>query len=181
MKNLKMIFASLVIVLFSSVPVFAYTVYVGIDHTFSDYSLIDGFQLDVANDVVIDDLDLVVQYSSVADVDGAGFPGVVPADSWEIVKTSSGVYGYNNWGTEDLSAGVILKLAGNSPFSLVNFSLFCDEQLDGYYPGGFRVRAMNFGDEGKAYAYSASVPLPGTVWLLASGLAGLVVLRRKTR
>lgn len=177
MNNLKVLFSSLVIVLFYSVPVFGYTVYVGIDDTFPDYSIIDGFQFDVATGVSIADLDLAVQYKSISDVDGSGFPGAVPDNSWEVLKTSDGVYGYNSWGTGDLSAGVILKLTGNSPFSLESFLLYSDDQQYGYYPGGFRITEISLGEDGKAYAYS--VPIPGAVWLLGSALAGLVALRRK--
>ena len=163
----------------------AYTVYFGFDDTL-DFSLMQGFGFDVVG-ANVNDLTLDVGYQAeTVDVGVNSYRGSVPDEyspdlglPWDVYKTTSpnGVTGYDFSGSTPLIPGIALSLEGDSFFSLDNFLLACDSDPDGKYPKSFFVKQEPLGELGMSY--TSTVPIPGSVLLLGSGLLGLMGIGRR--
>ena len=101
----------------------------------------------------------VVEYS----LDGA---------SWDNLFTISSGYGEIGWGMDTFTT-----VAGDSEYlSALDFAAVQAQYLRIYWASGDGMYSV-----GEFQAFGTPTPIPGAVWLLGSGLAGLVGLRRRMR
>ena len=188
MKKLNIVCVFLLIFLTSVVSVNAYTAYLAVGNGL-DYDLLDG--IDVFVDIAdpINNLTLNVYYQSGVDLNAAphGFTGAVPDNlelplpigtimSWDIFLTN---YGANAASELDipLSLGMVLSLTSASEFNLSDIKLLSDVSPSGFYNLPYSIIEEDF-LSGKLYTTTA-VPIPPAILLFASGLVGIVGLRRK--
>jgi hypothetical protein len=109
----------------------------------------------------------------------AGNPGIAWGQYTAFAGISSGVYNEKkvDTGNTALDGGTyVYNLALNKEIFTfdVPFTTY-DTTLGKYVGSGF----LSFGTEAQAYANGSPVPIPGAVWLLGTGLVGLVGIRRR--
>ena len=167
----------------------AYTTYFGFDSSF-DFSHVNGFGFDIIG-ASSDDLTLEVYYQDQDPIDIGGEkappavpPMLGPSYPWDFFFTTNngvpGVTGFDSsFGNMPLKPGVVLSLTGTETFSLDNFILADNSDPEGIFRTPFFVQA-DIGEKEAAYALT-TVPIPGAVWLLGSGLIGLVGFARRKR
>lgn len=177
MKKTKILFIVLFSLLIAISSGNAYTVYFTADH--SSLDAINGFDFDVVG-ATTGDLSLTIYHpsDSILSLSGAVPDQLSPTYPWDIATTPTGVTAYDySFGIDPLTPGVILSLAGSSSFTLDNFVLANNDDPNGAFPYPYTIDASDITD-GKVYNV-ASVPIPGALWLLGSGLIGMVGVRRK--
>ena len=177
-KISQLLIWGVLLILLASTDVSAYTVFVGIDDSIR-LDEVDGFQFDIVNANLIDyTLETYHTSDNILDL----WNGSLPEDSslWSVQKYQSGYIGINQnmENTESsLVAGIILSIEYEDTFSLNEFKLASSLYEDGKYPKPWELLEKSITGE-KIYTYSA-VPIPTTLFLLGSGLIGLIGLRRK--
>lgn len=181
MKKMLMAIVTILAVamLFGSASAYTVNFDLGGDMVFSELT---GLQFDVSGDYL----------AAMTGTPGSSMPVVAPGSyPWFIGKSSNGFFSYDvsSLGqltvVSPLSAGTVLIVTGDSPFSLSNFVFGSGVNTDGSgeYPYTVFV-CENLWTDGLGATYTASltecsaVPIPGAVWLLGSGLLGLVTIRR---
>ncbi len=97
-------------------------------------------------------------------------------DIWIATTPALGVQGMDYTISAPLGEGRIFSVYADFDFELDNF-LLGGTGPGGSYPYPFLVQ---FDDATDTYTY-APVPIPGAVWLLGSGLVGLIGLKRRFR
>ncbi len=95
----------------------------------------------------------------------------VESGSWNLASTSDpdavwGTYGDSEW---DMNTG------------LMNTELLVDGQFEGINAIIFYGSLPDYADDQLTIPFAEPVPVPAAVWLLGSGLLGLVGMRRKSR
>jgi hypothetical protein len=175
MKQIAVFIAAAFLVSYANVAS-AYTVEFNVDSSLALNEIV-GFEFDVVG-VGADTLGLT-RGAAVPPAFTATFP-------WDVFPTiNNTISGIDmSFGTYPLSAGNVLTMTSASPFTLGNF-IFASMTSDGAYPHPFFFNVSPINGR-MTYTASANqdvsaVPVPAAVWLLGSGLAGLVALRRRNR
>ena len=173
MKQIAVFIAAAFLVFYSNVAR-AYTVEFNVDSSLALDEIV-GFEFDVVG-VDANTLELTRGAAVPPDL-MAGFP-------WDVFPTiANTIFGIDmSFGSFPLSEGNVLTMTSASTFTLGDF-IFGSFTSNGAYPYPFFINETPISG-GMAYTVSANqdvpaVPVPAAVWLLGSGLAGLVALRRK--
>lgn len=179
MKKLLMtvIIILAVAMLFGSANAYTVNFDLGNDMIFSELS---GFQFDVngAGDL-----------GAIVGAPGPSMPVIAAGYPWFIGRAANdGFFSYDVSGAISMpfSAGTVMVLTRDEPFTLSNFIFSSSLDQDGKYPYTVYT-AENIWSDGLGTTYTASlnqmpppVPIPAAVWLLGSGLLGLVAIRRRS-
>jgi hypothetical protein len=177
MKQIAVVIASVFLLFYSNVAR-AYTVEFNVDSSLALDEII-GFEFDVVG----------VNANTLELTRGAAVPPdlteLLPGFPWDVFPTTATIAGIDmSFGSFPLSTGNVLTMTSDSTFTLGNF-IFASLTSDGAYPHPFFINESPISG-GMAYTASATqnvpaVPVPAAVWLLGSGLAGLIALRRRNR
>ncbi|MEW6289292.1 MAG: VPLPA-CTERM sorting domain-containing protein [Thermodesulfobacteriota bacterium] len=173
MRKIAVFIAAAFLVFYSNLAR-AYTVEFNVDSSLA-LNEITGFEFDVVG----------VDANTLELTRGAAVPPALTATfPWDVFPTiANTISGIDmSFGSFPLSAGNVLTMTSASTFTLGNF-IFASLTSDGAYPYPFFINESPISG-GMAYTASATqdvpaVPVPAAVWLLSSGLAGLVAMRRK--
>jgi hypothetical protein len=184
MKKLSVLVAALFVMLLPY-SVFGYVVYIEVAPSLQ-FSNIDGLQFDISGGGFSWSNSTSSLYLTTAtvNVNGVDKTGAVTAN-WSKSNVSSPTTGfaavdlYNNDTATPLVAGVLASVTAPNAFTASNFRLADSTQMNGKYPYAFTVSTITF-TGGAEYVVSA-VPIPAAVWLLGSGLLGLVAVRRRRK
>ena len=193
MKKLYVTLSISLSLIFGAVTVNAFTAYFALGDGLN-FEEIAGFDLFAGAGAGTDKpIDLAMTLYYQGNISPIGLQGSLPAKYLEVLDayniSAAATYGvtaflsdtalagtFPAWDIK-MTPGAVLSLYSGNPFTLYQIELTAVTP-DGFYPGPYTITTTAIAD-GMIYTAANPVPVPAAVWLLASGLLGLVGLRRK--
>ncbi len=167
----------------------AYTVYFGIDETL-DFSLVNGFGIEI--DAPMDTLTFEATFQNekinipgTGEEIGGSVPNqMAPGFPWDFFATTvpNGISAYDaSYGTFQLIPGIVLTITGGNSFSITDVIIANNNDPNGEYPHPVRLLPPRSVDNGVMMFVASEVPIPGALYLLGSGILGLIGIGRRMK